>query len=214
MSAAGQKRPRIHLLHGIHTSEGNNTVAQLIPYLRHGTGLEVVQHRYGYALALTARWLNPGRAKKIAREIAPGDICVGHSNGACLIWLMASRYQAPIGGAVLLNPALDVDARFPPGVDFVHVYYNRGDEWVGWADYLGGGHPWGPMGRDGPNYEAPGLIKIDTDHGQHAHPVLGHGEILDPKALEYWGEFIPARIREARGLPSPVCRVMAEEPTS
>ena len=188
---------KIHLIHGIHTAEDNNTVAQLIPYLEFSTGLEVVYHRYGYAFALTSRFLNPWRAKKIAKAIKPGDVCVGHSNGACLIWMMAAKYRAQIGGAVLINAALDVDAVFPKCMKFVHVYYNKDDVAVSFAEFFLFAHPWGAMGRDGYVGTDPRVKNFDCQAPAYGFPISGHGHIFHPENLRYWGNLIAVGIKEA-----------------
>lgn len=179
----------IHLLHGIHTSEKNNTIANLMPYLA-TTGEIVEYERYGYALAILTGIQNPGRARKLAETISAGDICVGHSNGCDLIWRML-ELGSPIKGAILINPALDVDIAFGPQLDWAYVISNKGDEAVGWANKLFlFDHPWGPMGRDGYQGTDPRIINCFADDNQYGNNALdGHSDLFTPSKIEFWGNY-------------------------
>lgn len=185
---------RIHLLHGIHTSEGDATVERLSPFLTNATGLGVIYHRYGYASALTTKALNPSRAERLATHVAEGDIAVGHSNGACLIWMMTKDYGCKFTGVVLINPALDEDKGFSKESvsHFVHVYYNGGDKAVSWAE-LFFGHPWGQMGKIGYTGNDDRVRNYDCAHPDHGQPAWGHSDIF--KKLDYWGPFIGRQIK-------------------
>ena len=139
-------KPRITIVHGIHTNDNEVWMDYLVARFQHH-GWDARKWTYGYALALTTRWQNPGRAKTLAAMIRPGEVVLGHSNGGCLAW-MAAELGAPIGGAILLNPALDADKVMAPQVPWVNLYTNKYDEAVPWAG-LFIGHPWGAQGRDG-----------------------------------------------------------------
>jgi pimeloyl-ACP methyl ester carboxylesterase len=185
---------KIHLLHGIHTEEGDNTVANLSPHLSVSTNLSVIYHRYGYASAFTTRALNPLRAETLAREVSPGDIAVGHSNGACLIWMMAKDYGCRFSGVVLINPALDEDKGFSKESvsHFIHVYYNGGDKAVSWAEFFFG-HPWGQMGKIGYTGNDDRVRNYDCFGNDHDKPAWGHSDIFTK--LNYWGPFIGKQIK-------------------
>lgn len=197
---------RIHLIHGIHTDEKDDTVAKLAPYLWETTGIPVVYHRYGYALAITSRFLNPGRAKKIAKDVGPHDILVGHSNGCTLAWMIATEYYKKVhgmafinptftGGAVLINPALDSDKEFPEGMAFVHVYYNEDDGAVPWSKLLWA-HPWGDMGQVGYEGSNPIVKNFDCKRVDGMPQVRGHSAIFEDKNLQAWGPFIGQQIQK------------------
>jgi hypothetical protein len=187
---------KIHLLHGIHTSEKNETVAGLIPFLEEMTGLEVQYHKYGYALGILTRLQNPGRAEKLAKHIAHGDIVVGHSNGVCLTYLMA-KLGAPIGGVVAINAALDSEKTFPNQVMFVDVYYNRFDEAVGFAkSFFLFDHPWGAMGRDGFIGTDSRVTNIDCSSFIYGTNIVkGHSDIFTRRKIRFWGTMMGERIK-------------------
>lgn len=186
----------IHLIHGIHTSETDGTVAGLMPYLQ-STGETVRYERYGYALAILTAIQNPFRAARLAKQVSTGDICVGHSNGCDLIWRML-ELGAPIKGAILINPALDVDIKFAPQLEWAYVLYNSGDEAVGWANKLFlFDHPWGPMGRDGYLGDDSRIKNVNCGLGINADPVSavdGHSDIFSPEKLKFWGPWIARTI--------------------
>lgn len=185
---------RIHLLHGIHTDEGDHTVENLSPFLLAATGLDVLYHRYGYASALTTKALNPARAEKIAKDVQDGDLAVGHSNGGCLIWMMAKDYGCRFTGVVLINPALDEDKGFSHESvsSFIHVYYNGGDRAVPWAEMFIG-HPWGVMGKIGYIGNDDRVRNYNCAVPDHAKPAWGHSDIFTK--LDYWGPFIGRQIK-------------------
>lgn len=184
----------IHLLHGIHTSEQDNTVAQLMPFLS-STGETVRYERYGYALAILTGIQNPFRARRFLQEVGPGDIAVGHSNGCDLIW-RALELGAPIKGAVLINPALDDNIVFAPQLEWAYVLFNSGDGAVGWANKLFlFDHPWGPMGRDGYTGTDKRIVNVDCG-SDDLIPVDGHSDIFSQDKIVYWGERIAALIGE------------------
>lgn len=189
---------KIHLIHGIHTSEGNHTIERLIPYVQEHSGVEVVYHRYGFALALTTGLLNPGRIRKIAESVDDGDVCIGHSNGCAIIYgIMKLRN---LSGAVFINAALDVDVALPNSLlKWVHVYYNSKDEAVPLTempvlDWVFD-HSWGEMGKYGYKGKPdPRVTNIDCESYTGAFPVRGHSDIFSEKNLPYWGTFIGRRI--------------------
>lgn len=142
---------------------------------------------YGYAYALLTRWQNPGRAHALKELLLPGDIVVGHSNGGALAW-MAAELGAPLGGAVLINPALDSDKALPEHVPWINLYPNRHDRAVGWAK-LFGDHPWGSQGRDGlAVQDSRYLTRFTDEEGPDGEPVVwGHSAVLTPDAIVRWG---------------------------
>lgn len=185
----------IHVLHGIHTSEQNQNIGRLVPILERCTPYPVMYHNYGYALGLLTRFQNPKRAAKIVKHIQKDDICIGHSNGACLIWLMA-QIDAPMSGAILINPALDDDRTFKPHLKFIDVHYNQYDEAVGIAKtFFLLDHPWGAMGRDGFRGNDPRVTNFDNGNiTVKDYIVRGHSDIFSPGKIEFWGSIMASRI--------------------
>jgi pimeloyl-ACP methyl ester carboxylesterase len=175
---------RIIIVHGIHTNDDAGWMTTLAQTFT-GYDFNVKVFTYGYAYAVLTRWQNPSRAKKLAEMIQPGDIVLGHSNGGCLAW-MAAMLGAPIGGAILINPALDSNRIMPPHVKWVNLYPNRHDEMVLIAK-LFYKHPWGAQGRDGIKYPDPRYLIQFSDTAKTGVPqVQGHSAVLEAKALNAW----------------------------
>lgn len=174
---------KVHLIHGIHTSQPGGTVAKLKPFFE-GAGYEVVVHNYGYAHALTARFINPFRAIWLATKIEDGDVVVGHSNGCTLAWMISNKYRNNLG-LVYINPALDDDAE-SYNSKWVNVYFNKGDEVVHWSKLLFA-HPWGEMGRVGyTGLENDEVLNVDCGV-TGAWAVHGHSDLFSDYNIVYWG---------------------------
>lgn len=193
---------RVHLIHGIHADQPGGTVAKLEPYFTE-QGYEVVVHNYGYAYALTARLLNPHRATHIAQFIAPDDIIVGHSNGCTLAWMITTGYEGMFAtvpsrsckGLVLVNAALDNDIDFH-NVDWVHCYYNDGDEAVDLSNIFYK-HPWGSLGRYGYKGKDTFVSNIDCADEPMLPTVDGHSALFYPPCIEAWGPYIVNKVTDA-----------------
>lgn len=198
---------KIHLIHGIHTSEGNDTIEKLVPFLKQETGLDVLYHRYGYALALTTNLLNPSRAKKIAKQMSDGDIAIGHSNGCAIIYRIMQEKN--LSGICLINPALEKDITFPNSLlKWIHVHYNEDDGAVPLTEIPIFGKTflmppifmdrnWGEMGKYG--YQGkpdPRVWNFDNKRLTPDHSVQGHSEFFTPENLSFWGPFVGRRIRD------------------
>lgn len=141
--------PTIHIIHGIHTSEGStSTPALMIPKLKR-QHYNVVVHDYGWVLGILSRFQNEGRAKKIAPFIKEGDIILAHSNGADITRRMLKSFGIKPAGIILLQPALDDDIEFEPGDYWINVFFNEEDKAVWIAKFLPLHHPYGEMGRVG-----------------------------------------------------------------
>lgn len=138
----------IHIIHGIHSSEGKkSTPASLVPDLI-DRRYKVRVHDYGYAMALTSRYKNPKRAEKIAPLIQDGDIIIGHSNG-CHIASLIVGLGVKVEGLVMLQPALDKDWKYPDGDYWINVFHNKNDRVTWLARFWPFGHPYGSQGTYG-----------------------------------------------------------------
>ena len=181
--------PRIIIVHGIHTNDSEGWMDFLVERFRDG-GWNAAKWTYGYAYAVLTRWQNPGRAKRLAALVQPGDVLLGHSNGGCLVW-MAAELGAPIGGAILVNPALDSDKVMAKHVRWVNIYANRQDEAVKVATIFPA-HPWGAQGRDGLTVDDSPRSKVIWTSSEHndAPAVHGHSAVLEPGAIEPWSSRI------------------------
>lgn len=182
---------RIFIVHGIHTNDDAKWMFRFAEAFSRA-GLDPQVWTYGYAYALTTRWENGGRAQALRDLILPGDIVLGHSNGGALIWL-AAQLGAPIGGAVLLNPALDSDKALAEHVPWVNLYPNRHDIAVKFAKIFCK-HPWGAQGRDGLSVYDPRYRTFFTDSAQPNVPaVFGHSSVL---VSEPWLSHIISNVKE------------------
>lgn len=199
---------KVIIVHGIHTESDCPWMEELAK-LFNDVGLNTYVWTYGYAYALLTRVQNPGRAKKLRSIIEPGDIVVGHSNGCALAW-MATQGGATLGGAVLINPALDTDKVFPEQT-WVNLYPNIHDEAVKLA-LVFRAHPWGAQGRYGidPGLGAPGqyLTRFTSSMGPNEElPVAGHSAVL--AELPTWGKLIVNDVLDRIALPLEACKEAA-----
>lgn len=181
----------VHLIHGIHPKQPGGTVGKLFPYF--SPHFPTMSHEYGSAYALTARFLNPGRAKGIGEWVTGSDILVGHSNGCAIAHKI--QQDQKVHGLVLINPALDADIQFHK-VDWVHVYYNYGDEAVPLSKFLFA-HPWGDMGQRGYTGEDPRVTNFNCcDKSEIVLPCVdGHSDLFEPGKIEAWSEFMIGNIK-------------------
>lgn len=191
-------KPRVLVVHGIHTNDDAGWMDYMVRRFI-DAGFRAEKWTYGYAYALLTRFQNPGRARKLKALVRPGDILLGHSNGCTLIW-MAGQLKAPIGGAVLLNPALDTGRVMAQHIPWVNLYPNEDDTIVGLADTLFPAHPWGAQGRDGLKYEDSRYLTVFT-RNSFPPPVSGHSDILSPGKIEPWTDRIitHVEVRLAQG---------------
>ena len=174
-------KPRLLVVHGIHCNDSVGWMDHIVMAFN-DAGWDAAKWTYGYAYAMLTRIQNPWRARKLLDIIKPGDVVLGHSNGACLAW-MAAELNAPIGGAILLNPALDTDKVMARQVPWVNLYPNSQDEAVPWAKTFVG-HPWGAQGRDGITVPDDRYKTVWTD--QEPPRVYGHSGVLAPSAISIW----------------------------
>jgi len=179
-------KPRIVIVHGIHTNDRAPWMDFLVEAFS-ARGWDACAWTYGYAYALLTRLQNPSRARVLYDLIEPGDVVLGHSNGACLAW-MAAKLGAPIGGAILINPALDTDKVMAPHVPWVNLYPNVYDDAVPFAG-LFIGHPWGAQGREG--LSVPDIRYKTTwtsTRRNDAPAVRGHSAVLAADVLPAWSQ--------------------------
>lgn len=161
---------KVHIIHGIHSSEGKSTPGLCIPELREA-GYDIEVHHYGRAYAISSRFRNQGRAEGIAPKIEPHDFILAHSNG-CDITRRILDIGVIINGVVLLQPALDEDTIFALGNYWLNVFHNDHDKATWVAKYfLWFGHPWGAMGRYGYSGNDTRIRNYDTlrDFGLGGH---------------------------------------------
>jgi len=189
--------PAIHIIHGIHSGSDEGP-ASLAPYYVQ-KGFRVRIWDYGEVWAINSRFKNPYVVDALMKEVKEHDILVGHSNGGAIIAAALDR-GLRVGGVVLINPALNRSRRFPSTLPWYRIYYNGGDvatkagKWfrrlspISWFKR----HPFGEMGRNGPDYEDPRGELVDagsTSWGTKPR-VWGHSDFVKPDTLAgSWGEF-------------------------
>lgn len=175
-------------VHGIHTDDRSNVVAELAPAFRQVCDEPVMIWKYGYALAIAnglTNYLNERRAEKLSKLIKPGDSIVAHSNGCAIAWLLQSEY-VPLDRLVLVQPALDAWRTFD-NVRKVLVLRNDEDEVVG-ASTLGFCSAWGDMGKNGYTGALDNVEQWDTKAPPHLlPPYAGHsGIVADDRRRRMW----------------------------
>lgn len=193
---------RVHLIHGIHSEHGGAT-AQLKPYFER-EDFAVSVYDYGWATGIFSRFQNGRRARTIARQVAPEDILVGHSNGGTLAWMV--QEIVPVFGLILIHPALDETKRFPRA-QWVDVYHCDKDQVVEASEALGFfdliPHDYGRLGRVGYQGKDPHVVSIDDERltidlvqiAEPLPPVTGHSTMFEPTHLGAWGRFYARRAR-------------------
>ncbi len=186
--------PTVHLVHGIHVTNGYDSIGKLKLYF-HDVGFEKVEpFSYGFMPFFMARFLNPSVIEDLKAVVKPGDILVGHSNGGLLAYELAEA-GVELGGVVLINPALDKDRRFAKRVPWIHVYFNEGDDVVTLAR-IPRLSSWGDMGKIGYRGPRDGRHR-NIDCGRHHPKVDGHSDIFSQGNIELWGPRIAGNARRA-----------------
>lgn len=171
---------KITIVHGIHTNDTDGWMYYIRDRFTEA-GWDARVWTYGNVNALTTRLFNPGRADNLAAILEPGEVVLGHSNG-CTLTYMASQ-KVPLGGAILLNPALDRDKVVAPPCPWINLYKNKFDVAVKLAGFIPK-HPWGPQGREGLLIDDSRYYTVETSE---EYPfAIGHSGILEPEKLPFW----------------------------
>lgn len=192
----------VHLIHGFNVSDGGEgSIGNLRPFI---DGAEKL-HNYGWTGLLMLRCTNRQAIKNIIPKIKPGDIIIGHSNGALICWELAQIFGKSLGGVVVINPALRRDTLWPIGVHVLCLYNST--DWVvqlgriwGRLVSLGGLNPhgWGAAGRYGFK-ETCTVTCFDTADGLiWRRPAKGHSGLFKPGVVGYWGYIINDWIRQTK----------------
>jgi len=171
-------RPTVFLVHGFNVwDEGRGTIWKLAP-LFSAHKFTPILFKYGWVGLIGVRLWTRKFARGLAELVKPGDIAVGHSNGANIINRAATEFGAPFSVVAYINPALDSDMPLAPQVDSALVYYTPRDVPVRLASLLWW-HDWGDMGAIGYTGNDPRYISINTRE-------RGHSTIFDnPKQLRW-----------------------------
>lgn len=188
---------RVHLIHGIHTGPVSQ-VKNLIPYLE-AAGLTVCYPDYGFILGLETRFVNPVIRGAMLPYIERGDVLIGHSNGCAVSYDLMS-VGAPVAGAVFINGALQQSIARAPGVKFIDVYFNPGDDItlaaqfaqrLGIVDLV-----WGELGHAGYKGADASISNFNCGATKDMPIVDGHSEFFSEPNLPAWGPFLAKRLIE------------------
>ncbi|MEX1197795.1 MAG: hypothetical protein WEB57_08060 [Pseudohongiellaceae bacterium] len=185
--------PRVHLVHGFNVSDGgSDTVGKLAPYFAL-QGFEVVDHDYGWVFLLRLRRRNEKVVRRLEAECQPGDVLIGHSNGALLCWEALHQGCKP-SSVICIQPAMRKDTHWPESIP-VLCLFNRKDRIVSlgraWSRFISVANPfrnrhgWGAAGRHGFVVGQPNVRNQDTD--QPPVPARGHSGIFGIRELLHWG---------------------------
>lgn len=139
---------RVILIHGWNVRDfGKKSVGPLVKPLE-SLGHEVVLAKYGFVMSPWSTSLASRKmAKYISTKVQPGDVVIGHSNGARVAYELS--YYAPLVRKMIwLNPALDADIVPAKSVQSCLVVHSKRDLATRFARWLPGS-VWGPMGRNG-----------------------------------------------------------------
>lgn len=183
-----KKLARIVLLHGAEfrrSSRGN--MRRLAPAFR-SLGFCIVVPTYGFLPAILLGlipWLDRRIADAMAGFILPGDILVGHSNGATLAYLISKRVK--LRGTVLINAALGSD-KLPEAL-FTHVYYNAGD-CITRLSAMIPFNIWGMMGGIGYTGKDERVSNFDQNDTFDLPRLWGHSDIFRVGKCRKWARFM------------------------
>ena len=182
-----------HLIHGIHT-QGPAPIEALKDWLPKGS---VKYPDYGFVLGVETRLINPVVVGSLLPYVDKQDVVIAHSNGCAIAYDMVQR-GLEVRGLVFINAALGAYIVRPPGVGWIDVYFNHGDEWtvaaqlaadLGLADTV-----WGEMGHSGYQGNDPKIQNIDCAETNSMPRVSGHHDFFTPSKVLYWGPFLARRI--------------------
>ena len=182
----------IWLIHGFNTwDNGRGTVDRLAPFLK-ADGYDVKQFDYGFTFLLGARLGNGRRAKRLTKQVQPGDVAIGHSNAAAIIH-RASHLGAPFKQIIYISPALD--NQLTP--DWTHVrnltiYYSPSDKYAQAASWIPG-VIWGDMGAVGCTADHPWVHNYNKD--KHASTEVEHSKIFEPLYIRRYYNHLRERLR-------------------
>ena len=191
-------KPVAHLVHGFNVRDGG--WSSLGPVLPHATEAGWWPELFSWGWTFTFRLAM--RTATAARHLAPrlndGDLIICHSHGYQVaqkaVELRERRVQL-----IAYNPAARRDERPHPAFERVLVAYSPDDlalvagrAWrkaVSVAPWRWGRpHPWGRLGKDGPDYDDPRVSAVKLPDGTgHSGPSSQPGLIrwaIDSGAIE------------------------------
>lgn len=186
------------LVHGFNVSDGGRgSVGRLAPHLEG----DVRVFSYGWTGLLKLRFTNRQATRQLLAQVRPGDVLIGHSNGALVCWNVAQALGDQLGAVVVINPALRRDTRWPDTLQVLCLANST--DWVvqlgrAWSRLVSLGgltpHGWGAAGRYGFTAAQENVSNWDTAAGHWRYPVTGHSGVFAPQPVRYWGKMLRAWI--------------------
>ena len=176
----------VYLIHGIKTKDHERSSISFFKYIM--PRFKVVPLSYGYwpaLLALIMPLINRFVVKKLIKQIHPGQILMGHSNGCTVAYGISNQFY--VKGLVLINPALDEGVVFDPFLEFVHIYWSHDDSIVKLSSFM----PWSLWGLMG----ATGYKGNDPRVRQWEMPFR-HTSIGDAEVAVRWGPIIVSNLEK------------------
>lgn len=171
---------RALLIPGWRVRDPNKSIGLLADPLR-DLGYDPLLLSYGYTFSLAqTRFVSSKMARVWSARTEPGDIVIGHSNGARLAFDMSHNSQNRARTMVWISPALDANCTPGRSVTRQLVVYNPSD----WVVRLGSVIPnsiWGDMGYRG-YVSADDPFGVDLRIKNVAYGD-GHSPWFDPSGL-------------------------------
>lgn len=192
------------VIHGFNIRDGGAaTVARLVPYL--SGPVVMVTYGPGKLPFITPRLIvlrrtNREAAEAIMTQVKEGDFLIAHSNGALIAWEIAQRMDmanTPLGGVVVINPALRRDTIWP--VTLPVLCMANSTDWIVqlgrvWSRLVSLGglnfHGWGAAGRYGFSRGQKLVTTIFTDYTAWDYPVKGHSGVFGAEVVKFWSMVI------------------------
>ena len=185
------------LLHGFNVKDrGHDTTSRIVPFLKKVVDSgDIINQSYGYFNLWDVLWKNKKVAKKLTRRVEAFNhgskvMAVGHSNG-CAIINAAAKMGAHFDTVLLINPALNVNTKFPPTIGKIIVLHTKHDKAVRAARFFDAipfvewlvPDSWGAMGAKGATRRDRRVININTK-------VDGHSSIFSKSNLSKFGPMV------------------------
>ena len=183
---------RCYLLHGIKTVNPWHSSIAFFQHIMPRFQVIVLSYMYiPVVLAVVVPVINHFVIKRLVKQVHPGHVIIGHSNGATIAYRLSKEVY--VKGLVLINPALNSNVEFDKRLGFVHVYWSKKD-WVVWVSRLMPFSLWGSMGRTGYTGEDARVRQFEMGEK--------HTSIGDAEVAVRWGPVIVRNIEEALKTPA------------
>ena len=173
------------LIHGFNVKDPMSTTGKLSGLIN-----DSMMYNYGFFNLFNVLFENKSVAKDLAEKFPIGHNVIAHSNG-CAIAVQAARMGMEIETLVCLNPALNVNLKFPKSIKRIYVIYTKHDRATRAARFFDSiplielvvPDIWGAMGTKGAGDYVNDTRIINIDQ---SHKLSGHSDIFsDDKVASY-----------------------------